>query len=96
VEWIDFIIVPILETSYHVPKSGTNREFTMEKKSSFTYQTAIIISSIVIGLSIILNNGIYSFNSEHMAVVQRYNKFTGTIELCNLKNSTCQKFKEDK
>lgn len=68
----------------------------MENKNNLNYQATILISSIVVSLSIILSNGIYSFNSEHMAVVQRYNKFTGTIELCNLKSSTCQKFKESK
>ena len=63
------------------------KENLIKKKQSITvtknqYCMAIITSSIIIGISILLSGGIYSFESPNIGVVQRYNKFTGVIELC--------------
>ena len=52
----------------------------------------IITSSIIISVGILLSGGIYSFDSSNVGLVQRYNKFTGRIELCvsRNKNDQCQ------
>lgn len=44
----------------------------------------ILTSSIIIGISILLSGGIYSFDTIQVGVVQKYNKFTGHMELCHL------------
>jgi len=56
------------------------------------HRSLILVSSIIIGASILLSNGIYSFDSANVGVVQKYNKFTGHIELCHLtdRQGKCQ------
>ena len=56
------------------------------------HRSLILASSIIIGASILLSNGIYSFDSSNVGVVQKYNKFTGHIELCHLtgRQGKCQ------
>jgi len=52
---------------------------------------SIIISAIIIALGILFSNGIYKYDTPRMGVVQRYNIFTGTIELC-VKGRECKLF----
>ncbi len=66
----------LLKNEPNVAISKTNQ------KSKAQYSKTVIICSIIIGVSILLSGGIYSFESPRMGVVQRYHKFTGVIELC--------------
>lgn len=52
---------------------------------------SIIISAIIIALGILFSNGVYKYDTPKMGVVQRYNIFTGTIELC-IKGQECKLF----
>ena len=54
---------------------------------------SIIISAIIISLGILFSNGIYRYYSDRLGLVQRYNIFTGTIELCT-KGKECTKLGE--
>jgi hypothetical protein len=43
---------------------------------------SIIVSALIIGLGILFSNGIYRYHSVDAIIVQRYNIFTGSIDLC--------------
>jgi hypothetical protein len=45
-------------------------------------QKALIVAASILGGSIVLSQGIYSFHSVHVGAAQRYNRFTGGVELC--------------
>ena len=56
-------------------------------------EAALIISSIILGLAVILHGGIYDFYTEDAGVVHKYNKITGKVELCLLRHK-CKDFEE--
>ena len=56
---------------------------------------AIIVAATIIGISIVASSGIYSFSSVHMGASQRYNKFTGSVSLCAMKQG-CMPMVEEK
>jgi len=56
------------------------------------HQSTLIICSLIIGLCIILSNGIFVYEKVNAGMVHKYNKFTGTMSLCHTGNlGKCQK-----
>jgi len=54
---------------------------------------AIIIAATIIASSVFLTNGFYEFSSSNFGVAHRYNKITGSVDLCGLK-SGCEPFEK--
>ena len=54
---------------------------------------AITIAAILVAVSILFSGGIYEFSSINLASAHRYNKFTGSTDLCAVRKG-CKSFSE--
>ncbi len=58
-----------------------------------TYERAILVAAIILASAILLNGGIYKYETVQVGVVHKYNVFTGSVELCIQKRG-CNNFED--
>jgi hypothetical protein len=78
--------------SYYSSAHITKRNVTM---INITLPVAVVISAALIAGAMLVTSGIYEFQSQRVVIVQRYNRLTGSIYICQI-GEPCVSMKEFK
>jgi hypothetical protein len=54
----------------------------IETSTSQKNRRILLLVAVIISLGVAFSNGIYEFSSPNHLIVHKYNKFTGTVEVC--------------